>query len=489
MALMINSNQSALNAQRQLNGSSTLLKTSMERLSSGLRINSAKDDVAGVAIADRMTSQIRGINQAVRNANDGISLAQTAEGALQESTNILQRMRELSIQSANDTNTGTDRTSLQKEVGQLQQELNRIANTTAFNGKNLLDGTFNAQKFHVGANASQTISVSAGNAQASAIGAEQVKTASATFGVTTSTGNAVTSGSVTINGSVGTTSITVAASATARTIAAAVNGKTADTGVTARASTDAALKVTATGAISFALEGQNENATSLSVISANVSNVSDLSGLAAAINDKAGTTGVTARLNDTKDTIFLENAEGYDIQLTGQTGSTGALSLTGVAVDGSTLLTGAGSSGTIASGASGSLSVGGKVTYEAGKSFSVAASGTNLGSAASTLSNVGNINISTQKGSNDAISVLDKALSFINDLRADLGAVQNRFESTINNLQTTSENISDARSRIQDADFAKETGNLSRAQILQQAGIAMLSQANQSQQGVLQLLR
>ncbi|MBK8538247.1 MAG: hypothetical protein IPL59_26090 [Candidatus Competibacteraceae bacterium] len=174
MGLMINSNQSALNAQRQLNFSAGILKTSMERLSSGLRINSAKDDVAGVAIADRMTSQIRGLNQGVRNANDGISLAQTAEGALQESTSILQRMRELAVQSANDTNTGTDRSSLQKEVGQLQQELNRIANTTAFNGKNLLDGTFSAQKFHVGANANQTISVSAGNAQASAIGAQQV---------------------------------------------------------------------------------------------------------------------------------------------------------------------------------------------------------------------------------------------------------------------------------------------------------------------------
>ncbi|MBK8750884.1 MAG: hypothetical protein IPL99_04200 [Candidatus Competibacteraceae bacterium] len=175
MALMINSNTSALNAQRQLNSSAGILKTSMERLSSGLRINSAKDDVAGVAIADRMTSQVRGLNQGVRNANDGISLAQTAEGALQESTSILQRMRELAVQSANDTNTGTDRTSLQKEVGQLQQELNRIANTTAFNGKNLLDGTFSAQQFHVGANANQTISVSVGNAQASEIGAQRVK--------------------------------------------------------------------------------------------------------------------------------------------------------------------------------------------------------------------------------------------------------------------------------------------------------------------------
>ncbi len=485
--LNINNNQMALNAQRQLNNSAGILKTGMERLSSGLRINSAKDDVAGVAIADRMTSQIRGINQAVRNANDGISLAQTAEGALQESTNILQRMRELAVQSANDTNTGTDRTSLQKEVGQLQQELNRIANTTAFNGKNLLDGSFSAQKFQVGANANQTIAVSAGNAQASSIGAEQVKTASATFDVATGTVNATTSGNVTINGSVGSTTVAVASGATARDIASSVNGKTADTGVTARAFTDAALKVTTTGSVSFAIEGQNAGATSPSVISANVNSASDLSGLAAAINDKSGTTGVTARLSDTKDTIFLENADGYDIQITGQAGTTGALQLQGVATDGKTLLA-SGAAGTLAAGGSGSISVGGKVTFEAGKSFSVAADN-NLGSAASTLSSVGDINVSSQKGSNDAISVLDKALSFVNDLRADLGAVQNRFSSTINNLQTTSENISDARARIQDADFAKETAELSRGQILQQAGIAMLAQANQSQQGVLQLLR
>ncbi|MDZ7621055.1 MAG: hypothetical protein U5O69_00925 [Candidatus Competibacteraceae bacterium] len=218
--LNINNNQMALNAQRQLNGSAGILKTGMERLSSGLRINSAKDDVAGVAIADRMTGQIRGLNQAVRNANDGISLAQTAEGALQESTAILQRMRELSVQSANDTNTGTDRTSLQKEVGQLQQELNRIANTTAFNGKNLLDGTFSAQKFQVGANASQTISVSAGNAQASAIGAQQVISAT---GVSRGGSferrdkRSMTSGTLTINGSVGTvSSVAVASGASAR---------------------------------------------------------------------------------------------------------------------------------------------------------------------------------------------------------------------------------------------------------------------------------
>jgi flagellin len=481
MGLMINSNQSALNAQRQLNFSSGILKTSMERLSSGLRINSAKDDVAGVAIADRMSAQIRGLNQGVRNANDGISLAQTAEGALQESTAILQRMRELAVQSANDTNTGTDRSSLQKEVGQLQQELNRIANNTAFNGKNLLDGSFSAQKFQVGANAGQTIAVTAGNAQASAIGAQRVSSASATYTPTATAANAITVGSATINGSVGSKTVAIAAGATARDIASTVNGVTANTGVTARASTDALLTVSTSGAVEFQLKGQN---TAASTIAVNVSSTTDLTGLAAAINDKAGTTGVTAKLKDDKTAITLENADGYDIQVVATTASSATFKLAGLATDGVTAIGGAvTTSGTASTG-----TVAGKVTFESGKSFSVSTTN-NLGGGASTLSDVGSINISTQTGSNDAISVLDKALSFIDDLRADLGAVQNRFESTINNQQTTAENISDARSRIQDADFAKETGNLSRGQILQQAGIAMLAQANQSQQGVLQLLR
>lgn len=484
--LNINNNQMALNAQRQLNTSAGILKTGMERLSSGLRINSAKDDVAGVAIADRMTSQIRGINQAVRNANDGISLAQTAEGALQESTAILQRMRELAVQSANDTNTGTDRASLQKEVGQLQQELNRIANTTAFNGKNLLDGSFSAQKFQVGANANQTISVSAGNAQASAIGAQRVNSASASFQVTASAGtNAVTSGTLTINGSVGSDTVDVTDGQSARDIAAAVNGKTAQTGVTAQARTEAELKVTATGAVSFELYGQNLNADGdAATISVNVSNASDLTELAAAINDKAGKTGVTATLNDSKNAITLTNSDGYDIALVGKAGSTAELSVAAVDETGT-----AGTSGAITSGSTDEANVAGRVLFESGKSFSVEDSGSGLGSATSDLSSVGKIDISTQSGSNDAISVIDKALSFVNDLRADLGAVQNRFSSTINNLQTTSENISDARARIQDADFAKETAELSRGQILQQAGIAMLAQANQAKQGVLQLLR
>ena len=487
MALGINTNIPSMNAQRSLVGSQEKLNTSIQRLTTGLRINSAKDDAAGLAISDRMTAQIKGLNQAVRNSNDGISLAQTAEGALQESTNILQRMRELAVQSANDTNTGTDRTSLQKEVGQLQQELNRIANTTSFNGKKLLDGTFSAQKFQVGANADQTISVSMGNAQASKIGAQQMNTASDAFGVTASgSTNAVTSGSLIVNGSVGSKTVNVTAGIEARDLAAKVNEVTSETGVTARAKTDAYLEVSATGAVSFDLSGQNSTGVT---ISTSVSDKNDLTDLAAAINDVAGKTGVTARLAEgDKSKIILENSDGYDISLAGKASSTADIKISAAKVDGSIETTGA---QTISSGSTSGATVGGKVTYESGKSFSITTSGgTNAVTAgASTLSDVGSVDISTQSGSNKALSVLDKALAFIDDLRADLGAVQNRFSSTISNLQNVAENVTGARSRIQDTDFAAETANMSKSQILQQAGIAMLSQANQSQQNVMSLLR
>ncbi len=276
MALTINTNVASLNAQRNLGTSQSALSKSMQRLSSGLRINSAKDDAAGLAISDRMTAQIRGLNQAARNANDGISLAQTAEGALQETTNILQRMRELAVQSANDTNTSSDRTSLQAEVSSLIAEIDRIAETTSFNGKVLLDsgqtGALGSAIFHVGANADQTITVEVDDATASALG---------------------------------------------------VNATT----------------------------------------------------------------------------------------------------------------------------------------------------------------------VATQAGANSAISSIDEALKAVDESRGKLGAVQNRFESTIANLNNVSENLSAARSRILDADIAQETSAMTKSNILQQAGVAILAQANQSPQLALSLLQ
>jgi flagellin len=455
----------------------------MQRLSSGLRINSAKDDAAGMAISDRMTSQIRGLNQATRNANDGISLAQTAEGAMQESTNILQRMRELAVQSANDSNTGTDRASLQKEVAQLQQELDRIATTTSFNNKKVLDGTFTAQTFQVGSNAGESISFSVGGTSSTQIGANQHKAAGTINTAGLATTNHVVAQTMTVSGSLGTDTVTVSDSNTAKTIAESVNNKTSSTGVTASAVTYAKLQIGATGAQSFQLFGKNESTGE--VISANVTSTSDLTELADAINAKAAETGITGELSATKDSITLKNAQGYDITATWASGS---ISLTGLKADGSTV---AGSA--VTTGSAGSITVGGNVTFNAEKSFSVGStSGTTVVAAAtngSSLTSVGSVDIGTRAGANDAIGVIDMAISFIDTERANLGAIQNRFESTISNLQNISENVSAARSRILDADIAQETSNMTKQNILAQAGVSILAQANQSPQLALSLLQ
>ena len=489
MPQVVNSNINALNTQRNLNRSQGDLATSLQRLSSGLRINSAKDDAAGLSIADRMTAQIRGLNQAVRNANDGISIAQVAEGALGEVTNALQRMRELAVQSANDTNSATDRASLQKEVSQLGAEISRIATQTQFNGKNLLDGSFSNGTFQVGAYAGQTISFGIGSSKASDIGANladsnaHVGTALATA---TAVGtNGVASQTLTVSGSTGTAAVSVAANATAKTVSDSVNSVSATTGVSATARTEATLASLAeTGTVTFDLYGSNGSAVA---ISANVVSTSDLTALSEAINAKASSTGITAELSSSKNSIKLVSAEGYDIKIgnfqAGGTATTDSV----VTVEGVALNESGGTGGTD------SITVGGKVSFNSSTAFSVSTdTGTTLlagATVASSLSSVGSANIGTQSGATSALTVIDGALSFVDDLRAALGAVQNRFSSVVASSQATAENVSAARSRIQDADFAAETANLSRAQILQQAGTAMLAQANQQAQNVLSLLR
>jgi flagellin len=502
MASVINTNTASLNAQRSLMGSQSNLSTSLQRLSSGLRINSAKDDAAGLAISSRMSAQISGINQATRNANDAISLSQTAEGALGQSSDILRRMRDLSVQSANDTNSGSDRVALQQEVGQLQQELNRVANETEFNGKKLLDGSFSSQMFQVGANANQTISVGMSSAKATAMGNNQVSSAGGntnliTTGATPAAGaapiaNATTAQTLTVSG-LGSKDISVAAGATASQIADQVNNQSATTGVNARARTEAQLSATlGTGASTFSFTLQSKgagNASTPVTISSGVTDATDLSGLADAINAKSGQTGVTATEKD--GIITLANEAGDDIimgNVSDGTTSTGTLNLQAPAADGTY-------SGTAAAITEGNQTrISGQVKFNSSSSFTVASSATGTGALVtgtqgSTLSNVGDIDITSQKGASDSLVVLDGALDFVNGLRAKLGAVQNRVESTISNLSATSENLTAARSRIQDADFASETASLTRSQVLQQAGMAMLAQANAQPNQVLTLLR
>ena len=498
MPAIINTNIESLNAQRNLNKSQSALQTSLQRLSSGLRINSAKDDAAGMAISERFTSQIRGLNQASRNANDGISLAQTAEGALVETTNALQRIRELAVQSANDTNSASDRASLQAEVVQLQNEITRIATTNQFNGKNLLDGTFTAQIFHVGANSSQTIGLSISNAQATAIGDNRVtETGTMNTAKTASvakTTNFTSVGEIlTVSGSLGSaTTANTSIGDSAFTIAANVNAVTASTNVTAKAITKATLStLTVSGTITFDLYGVN---TTAAAISAAVSSTSDLSPLNDAINNLSATTGITSTV--ASGTLTLTSDQGYDINIVNfKLGTAVGNTINLMGLDGFTGSTSGTAVTLIGSGtAVDSSVVGGTVRFGSSSGFTVTSASaggifTGVTSNASVLTSVASISIATQTGSNSAIDVIDTALQTINSVRATLGAAQNRFSSVVSALQTTSENLSASRSRIQDTDFAAETAQLTRNQILQQAGTAMLAQANQLPNNVLTLLR
>jgi len=495
MALTINTNVASLNAQRNLGATQNNLARSMQRLSSGLRINSAKDDAAGLAISDRMTSQIRGLNQAARNANDGISLAQTAEGAMQESTNILQRMRELSVQSSNASNSAADRSALQAEVNQLQEEMDRIAGTTTFNGLKILDGTFTNSKFQVGANANETISVSIGSMKTTDLGRYAVEGAhgsgntgagAAATASGTSGANGITDQTLTVAGEKGSKDISVTAGSTAQTVAKQINDVAGDTGVEAKAITKADLSLSAAGSVSFKL-GSDSN---MQTISANITDTTDLSALAKAINDVSGKTGVSAEV--TTSGLKLTQADGKDIKIedarnsgngtidiTGQSGATVQLDTTDDTADSTTV------AGTVEFTSKSSFSVSSSVADSAGSVIDGAANAIT----SSTAQTVNEIDISTADGAQKAIDVIDKALGTIDSERGDLGAVQNRFESTIANLQNISENISAARSRILDADIAQETSNMTKQNILQQAGVSILAQANQAPQMALSLLQ
>jgi flagellin len=475
MAMTINTNLASLNAQRSSNRTQNDLSTAIARLSSGLRINSAKDDAAGLAIADRFTTQIRGLTQAARNANDGISLAQTAEGALASVSDNLQRIRELAVQSANATNSASDRASLQLEVSQLTAEIDRVATQTSFNGTNLLDGSFTAKAFQVGANAGQTITVSSiASARSSALGAYQgFSLTNQSIGTVNNTPAALT---VNVGGSGAQSLGSVAVDAKA--IAAAINnGNVAGLTATANATSVAAVASASTGTVAgTATYTINGVAISIAGVNGAAALAGNRANAVAAINAQSAATGVVA--TDTGSGVSLAAADGRNISLTYAAGSfttsTAAdFGLSATALTGSTInvsyVAPTGVSGSVVFAQAGGLSV----------SPAIAGTGTAVGA----------IDISTVNGANAALASVDAALATVNSSRASLGAIQNRFSSTINNLQTTTENLSASRSRIQDADFAQETANLSRAQVLQQAGTAMVAQANQLPQQVLTLLR
>jgi Flagellin and related hook-associated proteins len=497
MPQVINTNIASLNAQRQLNTSQSALSTALQRLSSGLRINSAKDDAAGLSISERFTSQIRGMDQARRNANDGVSLAQTGEGALAQMGDLLQRVRELAVQSANATNTASDRQALNAEVGQLVSELQRFATTTEFNGQKILDGTFGSAVYQVGANANQTITATTANFQTDQYGTNQLggqtyggfavtgtSVAAATGTLITASGNGLV-----INSSAGSGAVAVSTSDSAKTIAAAINAQ-GQTGVTATAYTETTINLGATGSYTMDVYGNNTTAKTISFQITATNTSAGLSAAVTAFNDASSTTGITAKLNTAGTGIVLTQAEGANITLgTAASGWAGSVTLAG-----------GNSASYAATGASGAISVGGQLTLDSAKSYSLSTSGTTtytsgmLGVASGTvktsdLKAVATLDISTVTGASQALRITDNALSALNGQRAAFGALQNRFEATISNLQTASENMQAARSRIRDSDFAAETANLTRTQILQQAGVAMLAQANALPNQVLTLLR
>lgn len=484
MPMTINTNVASLNAQRFLGQSQGLLGTSLSRLSSGLRINSAADDAAGLAISGRMSAQIRGLNQAVRNANDGISLSQTAEGALTETTAILQRMRELAVQSMNDTNSAADRANLQKEVDQLRMEIDRIAKNTQFNGKNLLDGTFARQRFQVGANTGQEISLTVSSARAQDLGLSSgsLITDGHMSDASTATSNQTlqtdlkTSDAFTLVGALGTETINLSNNWSAYDVADRINSSASDTGISGRAVSYAKLwNFECTGTVTFTLQGKGGTSEGVSVSGTSVTDI------ISSVNEQTSSTGIYAYLQGTTE-IILYSSEGYtigiqDIDLALGSGSTA--SFVGLKSDGTTssgtatvMLTDVSAAGNVAEAAATDSSfVGGTVIFEStlnngyftvmtqtgNSSSDLFVTGSDSSLSTATTNTVENLDISTRDGARTAIGTVDGGLDYIANIRADLGAVQNRFESTISNLQNVAENLSSSRSRILDADFASET--------------------------------
>ncbi len=599
---VVNTNIGALQAQASMSSNQRDLESALERLSSGLRINSAADDAAGMAIANKLDAQIKGLNQAIRNANDGKALIDTAEGAQIEVNNLLQRLRELAVQSANDTNSAVDRLYIEKEADQILNEINRIGDQTRWNGMRLLDGTFDNAQFQVGHKQNEDIDLAIRSVKAAAIGTNRVE------GVATHIAGAADSidaHNITVAGHIGSQTVTIAANSSAKTAAANINQKSELTGVTANAVTKAEIsKVHATGNVGFTIgTGTTTTGTSQDaavITTTNVSDISDLTVLRDAINDKSGITGITAALrNDDKSKIVLTHATGEDIMITSVTAnnmtvrsldSTGAetnarsaddtesmlvigsrsadtdnivadaqsagsgtmtvidighvggkvkltstgndsgksVTITGTDLDGAALsetIAALGNAGAVTSTkffatvstikasaqTANAIKVGflaadstgvtfvGNVQFDSVRSFSATASagsaetdnfldgGTTTDS--SSFLNVGDVDLGTVANSEKAIAIIDGALSMIDLSRAEQGAISNRLDHAVSNLTNVVVNTEASKSHILDADFAKESSNLTKSQILAQAATSMLAQANASKQTVLALLQ
>ena len=500
---VINTNISSMQAQNSVRTQGLNLSTAMERLSSGIRINSAKDDAAGLAISTRMTASIRGISAAIRNANDGISLTQTAEGSLSQISDSLQRIRELAVQSANTGNNSSDRAAMNNEATQLIAEIDRVASNTTYNGIKLLDGTFQNQDLQVGAGngSNDRISISIGNAKSSALGVgstssySTVLDADSTSGTPVAVTTALAAGGLSINGyAVGAStsdgvsyvedSDDVTDEGSAIAIASAINAVSGSTYVTATADSNVVDGLAATGFATAITAGDVIlNGVDLGAVAEAGDAAERGSQMAAAINAVSDQTGVTATFSTSTGAVELTAVDGRNIVLTTLTSaSTG---VTGLAYGGD-------NTEVIRSTVSLSSTSADGITIGDVDGLSATASGFTVGYEEATVTvgaGVSSLDLTTASGSQEALTTLDSAINTITDFRAAMGAYQNRLTASIANLETTSMNLSASRSRILDTDYAKETTNLAKSQIIQQAATAMLAQANQSGQSVLALLK
>jgi flagellin len=594
MSLVINTNVASLNAQRQLTGSGISLDRATERLSSGQRVNSAKDDAAGLAIANRMSSQIRGLDQAVRNANDGVSLIQTAEGALQESSNILQRMRELAVQSSNGIYTDSDRLTLNAETKQLKAELDRIAKTTSFNGNNLLDGTFGTTQLQVGAFSGQTMDLKVGNFSTNAMGgaagdivgeaatglaalaAFTAADASTTLYVNDVTIKNLTTAGATLKNKIDSMNSDLAGKGAEVSTLVSYSGKSVGNGIlvtgtdvlaitvvdenatsqvyqfTGTSSMEELVKkindttpvqasLTAKGTLQLTMEkavsvvvtsvsgataavAAGIDATELSnfhmvftdtssekngvkieggsgILQANTATKTLAAALGVDLNDDSGNIQgavISTNAKITAGDLIINGVELGEVKASASAAAAAILIIEGInkisAQTGVVASAGKDSTGalttTIALTATHGLSLkyNDRLTTAQGTAL-YAATGLQERNAAEGSGSVAGVDISTLAGAQKAIDVIDKAISQVSTQRSDLGAINNRLDFTVSNLANISEKTSAARSRIMDADFASETANLSRSQVLQQAASAMLAQSNARPQQVLSLLR
>ncbi|AKG05307.1 flagellin [Salimicrobium jeotgali] len=440
--MIINHNLGAMNAQRQMSANQNDMSNSMEKLSSGLRINRAGDDAAGLAISEKMRGQIRGLEQANRNAQDGVSMIQTAEGALNETHSILQRMRELSVQSANDTNTTADREELQKEVNELSKELSRIGNDTEFNTKNLIDGEFKGT-FQIGSNQGQNIELEISDMRSNALNV----TGAATY-------SGASSSSVTANYT-------------------AVDNTSATTNSTAAIAT-VSYTVEDDGSGGFNLVDSSSNTVATSTNGTDFEGVQNGDGTMDSITfGQALADGDAVDIDTTSSNATVTGAAGE------QTITDHKLEAGSYTVNGNDLEDAKGNViGTFNAGDGGYSDADGKVMLKASAAIT---DGTAI--------SVGGINISDQANADEAIKTLDTAIETVSAERSKLGSYQNRLDHTINNLGTSAENLQAAESRIRDVDMAKEMMEMTKNNILSQASQSMLAQANQQPQSVLQLLQ